>query len=100
MSKFYGTIQGNRGMATKGGSKSSGFKSSAQSWDGSVITNLRYEEIEPNKEMLKIRIDLADDSRSSMGTTYFSGTLDELKECFKLYEEVQEMRYKQSLTCD
>jgi len=92
MSKFYGSVQGNRSAATRGGSKNSGFRTSAQSWDGSVITNLYYEEVEPKKEILKIRIDLADDSRSSYGDIYFNGTLGELKECFNNYKLLKESR--------
>lgn len=36
MSEFYATIQGNRNAKTCGGSKTSGIKAVAQSWEGSV----------------------------------------------------------------
>ena len=43
MANFYGTVQGNRGMASRLGTKSSGLAVTAQSWDGSVIVRM-YEE--------------------------------------------------------
>ena len=42
MSTFYGCVQGNRGSVTRVGSRASGFKASAQSYDGSVVTYLSY----------------------------------------------------------
>ena len=36
MSHFYGTIQGNRGETTRGGSKDSGLTTFAASWKGAV----------------------------------------------------------------
>ena len=38
MAHFYGTIEGNRGQATRCGSKSSGMTSYAASWAGAVRT--------------------------------------------------------------
>jgi hypothetical protein len=40
MAKFFGTVQGGRGQATRLGHAGSGLKVSAQSWDGSVIVRL------------------------------------------------------------
>ena len=74
MATFYGSICGNRGEATRGGSKNSGFKATAQSWDGSVITYLSYNE---NNELM-VSLSIADNS-SSYGTCYFYGTIEELK---------------------
>ena len=39
MSHFYGTVQGNRGEATRGGSKNSGLITHTASWSGSVVSN-------------------------------------------------------------
>lgn len=36
MAHFYGVIQGNRGEATRMGSKASGLETTAASWQGSV----------------------------------------------------------------
>jgi len=44
MSHFYGSCQGNRGEATRGGSKASGYDTIAASWEGSVKTRLWYNE--------------------------------------------------------
>lgn len=39
MSHFYGTVQGNRGEASRGGSKHSGMTTHCASWAGSVRCN-------------------------------------------------------------
>lgn len=44
MSHFYGKVIGNRGPATRGGSKKSGYISQAASWEGAVEVNLFYHE--------------------------------------------------------
>ena len=74
MSAFYGMIQGNRGEATRGGSKNSGFHASCQSWDGSVCTFMDYD----SNDQLIVQIQIADGS-ACYGKTYFKGTLEELK---------------------
>ena len=43
MSHFYGYIQGNRGEATRGGSKQSGYVATAASWEGAVRVQLHYD---------------------------------------------------------
>ena len=75
---FYGLVKGNRGAATRGGSKNSGFKSSCQSFDGSIISYMDYD----NEGKLKVRLEISDDS-SSYGDVVFSGTLEELKKKLK-----------------
>ena len=79
MSKFYGSIQGNRGAATRGGSAAtrggsaaSGIKSSCQSYDGSVITYMSYDGI----GNLVVTIEVSDGS-SSYGRRIFCGTFEE-----------------------
>lgn len=71
MSTFYGMLQGNRGAVTRGGSRSSGIKASTQSWDGSVITELSYE-----NDKLMVTISTATGS-SSYGSRIFHGTFEE-----------------------
>ena len=44
MSHFYGTLQGNRGCATRCGTKASGITVQAAGWDGAVETNVWYDE--------------------------------------------------------
>lgn len=72
MSTFYGCIQGNRGSVTRGGSRASGFKASAQSYDGSVITHLSYN----HDDELMVEICVSESS-SSYGSRIFYGTFDE-----------------------
>lgn len=44
MAHFYGRIQGNRGEATRMGSRASGFQAYAASWEGRVSTRLWHNE--------------------------------------------------------
>ena len=83
MATFYGMIEGSRGSVTRTGTKASGFKAAAQSYDGSVVVRLRY-----NKEdKLIVDIETADDSTSFFTETNFSGTLDELREALADWKE-------------
>ena len=43
MSHFYGRITGNRGSATRCGSKVSGYHTVAASWDGAIEVRLGYD---------------------------------------------------------
>ena len=87
MSKFYGMVRGNRGASTRGGSANSGFKATAQSYDGSIITCLDYDQ----NNNLKVRIELADGS-TTYGDVAFSGTFEELKEIFEMAKLVKEKK--------
>ena len=72
MAKFYGSIQGNRGAATRMGHQS--IKASVQSYDGSVITELSYND----EGQLLVDVSVAkDESTAYRGTRLFYGTLDE-----------------------
>lgn len=76
MAKFYGTLIGQaKTEATRRGSESSGIRASVQSWDGSCISSLRY-----NQEG-ELIIDLSwNDGSSCYGSEHlFSGTIDELR---------------------
>ena len=42
MSHFYGSVKGNRGYATRGGTKNSGYQTIAASWDGAIEVKLIY----------------------------------------------------------
>lgn len=89
MAVFYGMIQGNRGAATRGGSANSGYQASAQSYDGSVITYLNYNQ--DNKLMITIA---TAQSSSCYGDTKFYGTLDELNEALEMYKKVKNKEAK------
>ena len=69
MSKFYGSIQGNRGAATRVGH--SIIKSSVQSYDGSIINYLSYDE---DKLMVEVCVS---EGSSNYGRRIFYGTFDE-----------------------
>ena len=43
MSHFYGRVTGNRGPATRCGSKVSGYHTVAASWDGAIEVRLSYD---------------------------------------------------------
>ena len=74
MAQFYGLVVGNRGEATRMGSKSSGFRSSCQSYDGSVVTRMCDKD---GTTMVSILV--ADGSTSYGGETLFYGTIEDLK---------------------
>lgn len=74
MSKFYGTVDGceSRTCATRCGGKY--IRTSAQSWDGSIITRLHYDKT----GNLMVEIEVSDDSSSS-GERIWHGTFDEFR---------------------
>lgn len=81
MSKFYGTVMGSANTpATRRGSRS--IKVAAQSWSGSVVTRLHYNE----KDELIIDLQLSDGSDTS-GYTVFYGTMDQLRNKLQQREE-------------
>ncbi len=73
MSEFYGFVQGNRGPATKGGSKASGIAAAAQSWDGSVSVELFYKD-----GQIHCRIHAGPGSTSNPGYCLYYGPLSDL----------------------
>lgn len=78
MSKFYGTVVGSaRTEATRRGFDF--IKVSAQSWDGSLITRMRYD----SDGRLMVELDRSKESTSCWGKTIFFGTLDELEQKLK-----------------
>jgi hypothetical protein len=70
MAKFYGSVGGHRGVATRTGTRN--IRTSAQSWDGSVITELSYNS--EDKLMVEVR---ADNYSTSCGLRIFYGTYEE-----------------------
>jgi hypothetical protein len=53
MSHFYGTLQGNRGEATRGGSKKSGMTTYCASWEGAVRCEAWHDK-ETGKDMVNV----------------------------------------------
>ena len=91
MSTFYGMVKGNRKCATRGGSKSSGFRASCQSYAGSIISAMEYVEDENGKEVLKVRVGTNDGSSacSDWNSNDFTGTFQEFKDLLKLAADIK-----------
>ena len=70
MSKFYGSVRGERGPATRGGHHS--ITTTAQSYDGSIITELSYN----YADELMVNISVSNES-TTYGRQIFYGTFDE-----------------------
>ena len=75
MAKFYGSIQGNRGAATRMGNSS--IKSSVQSYNGSLISYMSYV---GDKLMLELCVS---EGSASSGKTIFYGTFEEFVNKFE-----------------
>lgn len=55
MAHFYGTLQGARGEATRGGSKQSGIETYTASWEGAVNVRLWYDK-DANADMAEVSL--------------------------------------------
>ena len=77
MAKFYGTVQGNRGMGSRLGTDE--INVSAQSWGGSIITRLWYNA--NNELMVNLSIN---EGSSSSGDTKFHNTFDKFNQLMNL----------------
>lgn len=75
MAKFYGRVQGNRGEATRCGNDR--IKASVQSWDGSAILQMSYE-----NDCLMVEVSVAEGS-SAYGQRIFYGTFVEFVDKLK-----------------
>lgn len=75
MSKLYGTLQGCRGEATRCGSKDSGIRVSAQSYEGSVIVKMKLDE---NDQPI-VTLLISEGSSSYGNKEVFTGSIEELK---------------------
>lgn len=73
MAKFYGTVKGAKGPASRTGTKDSGIEAVAQSWKGSV--SVRMYEVE---DKTQVEISVERGSTSMPGKSIFRGTLEEL----------------------
>lgn len=93
MSTFYGTIEGQRGPATRCGSRSSGIRAAAQSWDGSVIVNLNYTERD-GEDILMVGINTSDGS-SAYGHNIWHGSYEEFVEL--LEKDTDERRFRERM---
>jgi hypothetical protein len=89
MSALYGSLQGNRGEATRQGTKGSGIRASVQSWDGSLIA---YMELDRETEEPVIRLYTTDDSSSTSyhANEMFRGSLKEFNKMCEDYKKRKE----------
>lgn len=83
MSNFYGTVRdpwGGRGVGTRCGHR--GIRTTAQSYDGSVIVDLSY----GDGGKLEVEVEVAEGS-STFGETVFNGGLAELADALRASEK-------------
>ena len=78
MSEFYGQVVGNRGPASRSGSRQSGIHVSAQSWDGSVQVRLRRD----MNDELQVRVSTSRGS-DMYGNEVFVGSLERFEQMCK-----------------
>ena len=88
MSAFYGMVEGNRSAATRGGSKNSGFRSSCQSYDGSVIATMRYDS--DNKLIVRVGTNDGSSCYTDSSSQDFNGTFEEFKALLKLSRDIKD----------
>lgn len=84
MATFYGQVKGNASStATRQGSAASGIRSSVQSWNGSLIMDLSYDE----NDALYIEV-MHSTGSEFRGYTIFRGTVDEFVDMCKKHESL------------
>jgi hypothetical protein len=86
MSHFYGTLQGNKGEATRCGSKSSGVDAVAASWRG-CGTAFTYFNEERGVDMLRLAIDVW--KGAGMRAVLYDGPVDPRTDPSALLESAQ-----------
>ena len=70
MAHFRGVVQGNRGDASRLGSKDSGLSVEAQSWDGKVVTGLHYNHTD-NRNVAQVALRQHSNGAGTRATLYF-----------------------------
>lgn len=83
MSTFYGTLHGQASPVTRTGSMYSGIQVAAQSWKGSVIVGLSYQEHSEDNPLI-VQINMSNGS-SDYGREVWRGTFEELKSVLENY---------------
>ena len=78
MSKFYGEVQGNNGVGSRGGTLNSGLRTSAQSKDGSIVIKLKYE-----RDELMVEVGTMKWSSSDFRRPNWWGTFKEFDELLR-----------------
>jgi len=83
MSHYYGTLQGNRGKATRCGTKKSGIETWAASWEGAIRVFMWHDK-ETGYD--RVRIELKPWQWAGESALLFDGTLQELNAAAKINE--------------
>ena len=78
MSTFYGEVEGHRGIGSRIGTADSGFRSSAQSNDGSIVIKLHYE-----GDKLMVEVGTMAWSASNFNRPNWWGTFEEFDELLR-----------------
>lgn len=90
MARFYGTVQGNRGEASRLGH--SCIRASVCSWGGRVETSIQSSDRgEEKQDLVHIRAEQHGQSRNPTGPI-FTGTFEELGELIGWWEHRHELR--------
>ena len=81
MSHYYATVEGTRGPATRQGTKNSGIRAAAQTFDGSIIVRIDYDA--RNDEDV-VTIGTGPGSTTAMDRELWSGPLRHLMDAERL----------------
>jgi hypothetical protein len=91
MARFYGTIQGARGEASRLGHASSGIRASVCSWSGRVETSIQSGDVGDDKrDLVHIRTESHGSSDNPTGPV-FTGTFEELGQLIDWWDRRDEI---------
>lgn len=89
MARYYGTVQGCRGEASRLGSRESGIRATVCSWAGRIETSIQASR--DDGHIVHIRAETHGSSDNPTGPI-FTGTFDELGELIDWWERKDEIR--------
>jgi hypothetical protein len=88
MARYFGTVQGGRGEASRLGHASSGIRAEVCSWSGKVHTSIQAS---GDDDLVHIRADTHGSSRNPTGYI-FTGTFEQLGELITWQRRADEIR--------
>jgi hypothetical protein len=97
MARFYGTVQGGRGEASRLGHASSGIRASVCSWGGRVETSIQASGKDDEVDLVHIRAETHGSSKNPTGPI-FTGTFEELGELISWWDRRDEINAVLALT--
>ena len=80
MSHYYGTLQGNRGEATRQGTKKSGIATNTACWTGTIQTRLWYDD---DTDTDHVMIEVRGWPYGEYAGTIYNGTIQDLRQAVK-----------------